>query len=91
MERLFAERLYTGDNSAAGKVPVDEENRIRVDDWEMQADVQAEVDKLMAKVNNDNIAEICDLEGYKHDFYATNGFDISGVDYTADVARMDQI
>ena len=31
MERLFAERLYTGENSAAGKVPVDEENRIRVD------------------------------------------------------------
>ena len=91
MERLFAERLYTGDNASAGKVPVDEENRIRVDDWEMQADVQAEVDKLMAKVNNDNIKEICDLVGYKHDFYATNGFDVEGIDYTADVARMDQI
>lgn len=91
MERLFAERLYTGENSSAGKVPVDEENRIRVDDWEMQSDVQAEVDKLMAKVNNDNIKEICDLEGYKHDFYATNGFDIEGVDYTADVPRMDVI
>ena len=91
MERLFAERLYTGDNASAGKVPVDEENRIRVDDWEMQADVQAEVDKLMAKVNNDNIKEICDLVGYKHDFYATNGFDVEGIDYTADVARMDVI
>ena len=91
MERLFAERLYTGENSSAGKVPVDEENRIRVDDLEMQPDVQAEVDKLMAKVNNDNIAEICDLDGYKHDFYATNGFDVEGVDYTADVPRMDVI
>lgn len=91
MERLFAERLYTGENAAAGKVPVDEENRIRVDDWEMQADVQAEVDKLMASVNNDNIKDVCDLTGYKHDFYATNGFDVEGVDYTADVARMDQI
>ena len=64
---------------------------IRVDDWEMPADVQTEVDKLMAKVNNDNIKEICDLSGYKHDFYATNGFDVEGIDYTADVARMDQI
>lgn len=91
MERLFAERLYTGENAAAGKVPVDEENRIRVDDWEMQADVQAEVDKLMASVNNDNIKDVCDLAGYKHDFYATNGFDVAGVDYTADVPRMDQI
>ena len=91
MERLFAERLYTGADGAAGKVPVDEENRIRVDDLEMQPDVQEEVNKLMAKVNNDNIAEICDLDGYKHDFYATNGFDVAGVDYTVDVARMDQI
>ena len=91
MERLFAERLYTGADGAAGKVPVDEENRIRVDDWEMQADVQAEVDKLMASVNNDNIKDVCDLAGYKHDFYATNGFDVEGVDYTADVPRMDTI
>ena len=35
MERLFAERLFTGENSAAGKVPVDEANRIRIDDWEL--------------------------------------------------------
>ena len=68
MERLFAERLYTGENASAGNVPVDQENRIRVDDWEMQDDVQAEVDKFMAQVNNENIAEICDLEGYKHEF-----------------------
>lgn len=91
MERLFAERLYTGENASAGNVPVDQENRIRVDDWEMQDDVQAEVNKLMAQVNNENIAEICDLEGYKHDFYATNGFDVAGVDYSVDVPRMDQI
>ena len=91
MERLFAERLYTGENASAGDVPVDQENRIRVDDWEMQDDVQAEVDKFMAQVNNENIAEICDLEGYKHDFYATHGFDVAGVDYSADVPRMDQI
>jgi len=91
MERLFAERLYTGENSSAGKVPVDSENRIRVDDLEMQPDVQAEVDRLMAKVTDENIAEICDLKGYKHDFYATNGFDVEGVDYSADVARMDRI
>ena len=91
MERLFAERLYTGENASAGKVPVDEENRIRVDDWEMQDDVQAEVAKLMDGVNDSNLAERCDLEGYKHDFLATNGFDVEGVDYSKDVARMDQL
>lgn len=91
MERLFAERLYTGENCGAGKVLVDEENRIRLDDWEMQDDVQSEVNRLMKTVNNENICDICDLEGYKHDFYATNGFDVEGVDYSEDVARMDEI
>jgi len=91
MERLFAERLYTGENSAAGVVPVDSENLIRVDDWEMQDDIQAEVDKIMPAVTNENIAELCDLEGYKHDFYATNGFDVEGVDYSIEVEDMTKI
>ena len=88
MERLFAERLYTGADSAAGTVPVDSENRIRVDDLEMKDDVQAEVNKLMASVSNENIAQVCDLEGYKHDFLATNGFDVEGVDYTKEITDM---
>ncbi len=88
MERLFAERLFTGENSAAGKVPVDSENRIRIDDWELQDDVQAEVDKLMDGINNENLKERCDLEGYRHDFLAINGFDIAGVDYDKEVTNM---
>lgn len=88
MERLFAERLYTGEHNGAGEVPVDGENRIRVDDLEMKDDVQAEVNEIMAKVNNDTIAELCDLDGYKHDFLATNGFDIDGVDYEKEITDM---
>ena len=91
MERLFAERLYTGKDNAAGTVPVDSENRIRIDDWEMASDVQDEVSKIMSQVNNENLAQLCDLEGYKHDFLATNGFDVAGVDYTKDVERMDSL
>ena len=45
----------------------------------------------MAKTTDANIAEYCDLAGYKHDFLAANGFDIEGVDYTKDVARFDVI
>ncbi|MBQ5877171.1 MAG: bifunctional NADH-specific enoyl-ACP reductase/trans-2-enoyl-CoA reductase, partial [Treponema sp.] len=91
MERLFAERLYTGAENAAGEVPVDAENLIRIDDWEMADDVQAEVDKLMATISNENLAECCDLEGYKHDFLATNGFDVEGVDYEKELERMDSL
>ena len=91
MERLFTERLYCGADGEMTTVPVDEENRIRVDDWELRDDVQAKVEANMAKTTGANIAEYCDLAGYKHDFLAANGFDIEGVDYTKDVARFDVI
>ena len=91
MERLFAERLYTGADNSAGTVPVDGEHRIRIDDWELEPDVQKEVEKRMAAVTNENLAELGDLAGYKHDFLATNGFDVAGVDYTSDVTKMDSL
>lgn len=86
MERLFAERLYAGK-----AVPTDDEHRIRIDELELDPKVQEEVAKYMPIVNEDNIAELGDIEGYRHDFLATNGFDIAGIDYDADVARMDVI
>lgn len=88
MERLFTERLYTNADGSMGNVPTDSEHRIRIDDWELREDVQAECEKAMAAVNDSNIREYCDIEGYKHDFLATNGFDIDGVDYDKDVVDM---
>ncbi|HOV63971.1 MAG TPA: trans-2-enoyl-CoA reductase family protein [Spirochaetia bacterium] len=70
MERLFSERLYTG-----GPVPVDEDGRIRIDDREMQSDVQEEVSRLMEHATTENIASIADLEGYRRDFLALHGFE----------------
>jgi enoyl-[acyl-carrier protein] reductase/trans-2-enoyl-CoA reductase (NAD+) len=87
MERLFAERLYTAD----GKVPVDEENRIRMDDWELDPEVQAEVDKIMPNVTEENVNELVDLKGIRHDFLAINGFDVAGIDYEKDVTDMTKI
>jgi len=87
MERLFTERLYTAD----GTVPTDSEHRIRIDDLELADDVQKKCLESMKSVTQENIRALCDLEGYKHDFLAANGFDIAGVDYDKDVARMDTI
>ncbi len=87
MERLFAERLYTADK----KVPVDSENRIRVDDWELDPSVQAEIDKIMPKVTEENVNETCDLEGLRHDFLMINGFDVPGVDYEKEITDMRKI
>ena len=87
MERLFAERLYTADK----KVPVDSENRIRIDDWELAPEVQAEVDKAMPNVTEENVSEYCDLEGLRHDFLMINGFDVPGVDYDKEITKMNEI
>ena len=87
MNRLFRERLYRED----GTIPVDAENRIRIDDWELADDVQAAVAKLMAQTTSENSEQLTDLAGYRHDFLAVNGFDIEGIDYGADVARFDCI
>ena len=87
MERLFAERLYTAD----GTVPTDSEHRIRIDDLELADDVQKKCLERMKSVTQENLRDLCDLEGYKHDFLAANGFDIAGVDYDKDIARMDTI
>lgn len=86
MNRLMDGKLFRADKT----VPVDENNRIRLDDWELTPEVQARVDALMPKVTSENSKDIVDLEGFRHDFLATSGFDIAGVDYEADVARCDE-
>lgn len=91
MERLFAERLYTGEGNSAGTVPVDSEGRIRIDDWELADDVQAEVDKIMPAITEANVNDTIDLAGIRHDFLAINGFDVEGVDYEKDVTDLTSI
>ncbi|MFI3256827.1 MAG: enoyl-ACP reductase FabV [Spirochaetales bacterium] len=87
INRLYDSFLYAENNS----IPVDSENRIRIDDWEMAEDVQAKVDVLMPTITSENAETLIDLAGYRHDFLAASGFDIEGVDYEADIARMDKI
>jgi len=86
IQRLFQDRLFSGKT-----VPVDEKGRIRIDDWEMRDDVQAEVEKLWSQVTTENLSEIGDLEGYKKEFYHLFGFDVPGVDYAKEANEMVQI
>lgn len=78
MRRLFG-KLY------GGELNLDGEGQIRMDDWEMQGDVQAEVSKMWDSINADNFKDFTDMDGYWSDFYALFGFGIDGVDYSADV------
>lgn len=86
IQRLYDQRLY-----GAGEVPVDAEGRIRIDDWEMAADVQAKVAGLWEDADTDNLPEIGDLEGYRRDFYNLFGFDVEGVNYETDTDEMVQV
>lgn len=78
MYRLF-ERFSTGD------LNLDSEGRIRMDDWEMRDDVQAEVSRIWENINQENFKDCTDIDGYWKEFYAMFGFGLDGVDYDADI------
>lgn len=78
MYRLMNEKLF-------GKsVVTDDENRIRLDDLEMQDEIQTEVKKLWEEINSGNLDTHADLDGYYRDFYRLFGFEADGIDYEAD-------
>jgi enoyl-[acyl-carrier protein] reductase/trans-2-enoyl-CoA reductase (NAD+) len=78
--RLFKDRLYAGK-----AIELDSKGFIRIDDWEMRPDVQAAVEKVWHQLNSDNIMQLSDLAGYRHEFNRLFGFDINGLDYNIDV------
>jgi enoyl-[acyl-carrier protein] reductase / trans-2-enoyl-CoA reductase (NAD+) len=80
MHRLFNEHLY-----AAAPKGRDAAGRIRIDDWEMRDDVQAEVKKLWDAVSTENIGAISDIKTYREDFFKLFGFGYPGLDYERDV------
>lgn len=76
MIRLFAE------HAGEGKTPtLDERNRIRIDDWEMREEVQAEVKRRWELIREDNAADFCDVHAYHKDFLRLFGFGVAGVNY----------
>ena len=83
IQRLFEQRLYSG-----GEIPTDEKGRIRIDDWEMDEKIQADVAKLWPAATTENVSEIGDLAGFRTDFYNLFGFEVPGVDYSADSNEM---
>jgi len=75
MYRLFAQRLY------ADTLELDEEGRIRLDDFEMKEDVQNEVSKLWNTISTENLEDITDIKGYREEFFKLFGFGLPGVNY----------
>ena len=80
IQRLFVTQLY-------GELPpqVDEENRLRLDDWELRDAVQDACREIWSQVQDDNIYQLTDYQGYKDEFLRLFGFGLTGVDYEAAV------
>ncbi len=78
--RLFCDDLYAAHPKAR-----DAEGLIRLDDWEMRADIQDKVATLWPKVTSDNVAALTDIAGYCDDFYRLFGFQAQRVDYEVPV------
>jgi enoyl-[acyl-carrier protein] reductase/trans-2-enoyl-CoA reductase (NAD+) len=83
INRLFRDFLYRADGAAP---KLDDEHRLRLDDWELRDDVQSECKALWPTVTTENLNQLTDYAGYRHDFLKLFGFDRSDVDYTQDVA-----
>ena len=79
--RMFAERLYNHHNPAE---LVDDNNRLRLDDWELREDVQQACRDLWPQVNDGNLFAETDYQLYKDEFLKLFGFGVDGVDYEAD-------
>ena len=77
MYRLFTDKMT--------KNELDEAGMFRLDDWELQDNVQSKVAAVWDKVTTDNIQEYGDIDGYWEDFYNMFGFHYDNVDYEADV------
>ena len=79
--RLFNQFLYSGNSD----VFVDEQNRIRLDDWEMEEEIQNEIIRLWPTVNSENLFEMTSFSDYQAEFLKLFGFGHQRVDYEKDV------
>jgi len=77
-------RLFADHYGADGGPTLDDKGRVRIDDWEMRPEIQAEIERIWDIVTTEKIDELSDFEGYQKEFYRLFGFGLKGVDYAAE-------
>jgi len=85
VQRLFATRLYGKDVSGKDLIRTDEAGRIRMDDFELQPEVQQAVEDRWNEVTSSNLLEMTDFRGYQADFLKLFGFGFASVNYEQDI------
>ncbi|MFZ9704087.1 MAG: enoyl-ACP reductase FabV [Bacilli bacterium] len=82
--RLFQTMVYGSQRL------LDEKGRIRIDHYEMQPNIQAEIDAMSKTLENESIFQLNGTKQFIDEFYQIHGFRLPGVNYEADV-DMDQL
>ncbi|MGH8081400.1 MAG: enoyl-ACP reductase FabV [Lysobacter sp.] len=82
LNRMYRERVYRDDGQPGA---TDEQNRLRLDDWELREDVQSECKALWPQVTTENLFQLTDYANYKREFLRLFGFEREDIDYEADV------
>ncbi|MDX2110755.1 MAG: enoyl-ACP reductase FabV [Verrucomicrobiota bacterium] len=85
MYRLYKTQL------TAPYLTLDDQGRIRIDDWEMRPDVQAAVAAIWPQVNTENLDTLTDFASYTPEFLKLFGFGLAGVNYDAEVDPVVQL
>lgn len=70
--------------TGAAPPDTDEDGRIRLDRWELDPAVQAEVSRRWHAATAGSIDGLADAAWFRSQFRALHGFDVSGIDYTAE-------
>lgn len=78
--RLFRDHLRPGIAPT-----LDQEGRIRIDDWELDPGVQTAVRRAWADITTENLFALSDFAGFKQEFRSLFGFEVPGVDYSVPV------
>lgn len=80
IDRLFRTQMYGGTG-----LQFDDAGRVRIDDWEMQPDIQAAVAQIWPEVTTENLAQLTDIAGYRAEFLKLFGFGVPGINYDAEI------
>ncbi len=79
IQRLFATQMYNG-----SALNFDEAARVRIDDWEMRPEIQAEVIRIWPQITTETLPALTDIAGYRTEFLKLFGFGLAGVNYDAE-------
>ena len=82
LDRLYRECLYTDTPR------LDDAQRMRVDDLELNPEVQSKVEAIWPQVTTESLDELSDFAGYQDEFLKLFGFGVDGVDYDAEVSPL---